>query len=70
MPKMKTHKATAKRFRVKKTKKGIKIIKRTDGQDHFNARESGKTRRNKRSDKSMQVTHTQKTILQGMPYNY
>lgn len=47
MPKMKTHQATAKRF--KKTKTG-KIIKRTCGQDHFNARENGNTRRNKRSD--------------------
>ncbi|PLX28861.1 50S ribosomal protein L35, partial [Candidatus Parcubacteria bacterium] len=48
MPKMKTHKATAKRFRVKKSKKGTKVLKRTDGQDHFNSRESGKVKRNKR----------------------
>lgn len=47
MPKMKTHKATAKRF--KKTKTG-KVMKRTAGQAHFNARETGNTRRNKRSD--------------------
>jgi ribosomal protein L35 len=53
MPKAKTHKATAKRFKVKKTKSGIKITKRTDGQDHFNSRESGKTKRNKRSDNTM-----------------
>jgi len=53
MPKAKTHKATAKRFKVKKTKSGIVITKRTDGQDHFNSRESSKTRRNKRSDKKM-----------------
>jgi large subunit ribosomal protein L35 len=46
MPKMKTHKATAKRF--KKTKTG-KVMKLTCGQAHFNARESGNTRRNKRS---------------------
>jgi large subunit ribosomal protein L35 len=45
--KLKTHKATAKRF--KKTKNG-KIIKRTSGQNHFNARESGNTGRNKKSD--------------------
>lgn len=44
---MKTHKATAKRFRV--TKKG-KIIKRTAGQNHFNSRENGKVGRNKKSD--------------------
>lgn len=46
MPKkMKTRKAIAKRFRV--TKNG-KIIKKVCGQDHFNARETGKTRRHKR----------------------
>lgn len=50
MSKAKTHKATAKRFLMKKSKKGTQIIKRTNGQDHFNSRESGKTRRNKKSD--------------------
>lgn len=53
MTKAKTHKATAKRFKIKKNKNGIKIYKRTDGQDHFNSRESGKITRNKRSDKTM-----------------
>ncbi|MBI5729064.1 MAG: 50S ribosomal protein L35 [Candidatus Magasanikbacteria bacterium] len=47
MPKLKTHQATAKRF--KRTKTG-KIMKRTAGQNHFNARESGKVGRNKKSD--------------------
>lgn len=47
MPKLKTHKATAKRYKV--TKNG-KIMKRTAGQNHFNARENGKTGRNKKSD--------------------
>ena len=56
MPKAKTHKATAKRFKVKSTKKGIQILKRTNGQDHFNSRESGNTKRNKRSDKTMSNT--------------
>jgi len=51
--KAKTHKATAKRFKIKSSKKGTKVIKRTNGQDHFNSRESGKTRRNKRSDTTM-----------------
>ncbi|MDP3986292.1 MAG: 50S ribosomal protein L35 [Candidatus Veblenbacteria bacterium] len=45
--KVKTHKATAKRFRV--TAKG-KFMKRTAGQDHFNARESGVVTRRKRRD--------------------
>lgn len=45
--KLKTHQATDKRY--KKTRTG-KIIKRTAGQNHFNARENGKTGRNKKSD--------------------
>lgn len=53
MPKLKTHKATAKRF--KRTPKG-KIIKRTNGQNHFNARENGKVGRNKKSDVVMSTT--------------
>jgi len=46
--KQKTHKALSQRIRVTKTGK---VLKRTAGQDHFNAKERGKTRRNKRSDK-------------------
>lgn len=65
MPKIKTHKATVKRFTI--TKKG-KIKQRKAGQDHFNARESGKIKRNKRrdidTDKSLK-----KTIKALMPYN-
>ena len=51
--KLKTHQATAKRF--KRTKTG-KIMKRTAGQNHFNARESGKVGRNKKSDMVMSKT--------------
>lgn len=47
MPKIKTHKATAKRFVVTKTKK---ITHRKPGQDHFNARESGNTGTKKKRD--------------------
>ena len=69
MPKIKTHKATAKRFQIKKSKKkGLTILKRTDGQDHFNARESGKTKRAKRSDKTVKIAD-KKLILQGMPHS-
>ena len=53
MSKLKTHQATAKRF--KRTKRG-KIIKRTAGQAHFNSRETGKVGRNKRSDVVMSKT--------------
>ncbi len=48
---MKTHKAVAKRFKI--TKNG-KILKRKNGQDHFNSRESGVITRNKRRDVSLQ----------------
>jgi large subunit ribosomal protein L35 len=47
MPKIKTHKATAKRFKITKKEK---VIMRKGGQDHFNSRESGNTKRNKRRD--------------------
>jgi large subunit ribosomal protein L35 len=50
MPKIKTRKAVAKRFKVTKKKK---VIKRSTGQDHFNARESGKQKRAKKADKSV-----------------
>ena len=45
MPKIKTKKSIAKRFIITKNKK---VMKRTGGQDHFNARESGNTKRSKR----------------------
>ncbi|MFA4818570.1 MAG: 50S ribosomal protein L35 [Patescibacteria group bacterium] len=45
--KVKTHKATAKRFRI--TAKG-KLMKRTAGQDHFNSREASVVTRRKRRD--------------------
>lgn len=50
MPKIKTHKATAKRFKVTGTGK---IKQRKGGQDHFNSKESGKTTRQKRRDKDV-----------------
>jgi large subunit ribosomal protein L35 len=65
MPKLKTHKATAKRFKLTKTKK---ILKRKAGQDHFNTRESGKTTRNKRRDVSMSKSD-HKNIRISLPYN-
>ncbi len=64
MPKIKTHKATAKRFTITKTKK-IKV--RKAGQDHFNARETGKTKRNKRRDIDFDKT-MEKTVKKLMPY--
>lgn len=63
MPKIKTKKFIAKRFKV--TKNG-KVMKRTDGQDHFNARQTGKKKRNKRSDNKMTTTKMTKTIIRSV----
>lgn len=65
MPKMKTKKAVVKRFKI--TKKN-KVLKRTGGQDHFNARESGRTKRNKRRDTQI-AKADHKNIKKLMPYN-
>lgn len=64
MPKIKSHRATAKRF--KKTANN-KLVQRKAGQDHFNARESGKTSRLKRRDISTTKT-LEKTIKLLTPY--
>lgn len=63
MPKIKTHKATAKRFKLTGAKK---LKQRKAGQDHFNARETGKTTRTKRRDISTTGTlvKTIKTLAQ------
>jgi ribosomal protein L35 len=58
MPKIKTHKATVKRFTVTA---GKKVKKRKAGQAHCNAHESGNTTRAKRMDVSTTKTLT-KTI--------
>jgi len=65
MPKIKTHKATVKRFKVTKNKI---ILKRQAGQDHFNSRESGTVTRRKRRDIAMAQTEA-RVIKQLMPYN-
>ena len=65
MPKLKTHKATAKRF---KRTKNNKIVKRKTGQGHFNSRERGKTTRQKRRDVSMSQTQV-RTIKALTPYS-
>ena len=65
MTKLKTHKATEKRFKITKSKK---IKQRKAGQDHFNARESGNTKRNKRRDIDSHKS-LEKTIKSLMPHN-
>lgn len=64
MPKIKTHKATAKRFRITKNNK---IIRRRAGQDHFNARESGVITRKKRRD-VLAAKSDRKNIKSVIPY--
>jgi large subunit ribosomal protein L35 len=63
MPKVKTHKGTAKR--IKKTKTG-KLMARATGQDHFNSRESGRTTKNKRRDLNLSKTNNKLKAL--IPY--
>lgn len=65
MPKLKTHKATVKRFN--KTKTG-KLVRRKAGQDHFNARETGNAKRNKRRDITANCADA-KNLANLMPYN-
>ncbi len=65
MPKLKTNKAIAKRFKITGKKK---VIKRKAGQDHFNARETGKVKRNKRRDISLGKSDT-KNIIARIPYS-
>lgn len=50
MPKMKTKKALVKKVSVSKNGK---ITRRATGQNHFNAKETGKQTRNKRNDKGL-----------------
>jgi large subunit ribosomal protein L35 len=64
MPKIKTHKATAKRYRLTGTSK---LMQRKTGQDHFNAGETGATKRQKRRDIATTKVFD-KTIRALMPY--
>ncbi|MBT3418762.1 MAG: hypothetical protein HN726_04330 [Candidatus Magasanikbacteria bacterium] len=69
----KTKKSFVKRLKIrrKKNKKTGKVEmtveKRTCGQGHFNARESGKIKRNKRTDGMIKANH--KAIKAAMPHS-
>ncbi len=65
MPKIKTHKASVKRF--KRTKKG-KFLQTKGGQDHFNARESSKKTMNKRKKESVSKNNI-KALKKLIPYH-
>ena len=62
--KLKTRKAVSKRIRITG---GKKIMIRTGGQDHFNSRESGKVKTNKRRDRELSRTNAVH-IKRTMPY--
>lgn len=53
MPKLKTHKAARKRFRITGKKR---LMRRTAGQNHFNSRETGNQRTKKRRDQEISKT--------------
>lgn len=55
---MKTNKSYKKRIKV--TRKG-KIIARKKGQNHYNAKESGTTTREKRHSQNVQITKKSKS---------
>lgn len=65
MPKIKTHQATAKRFKKTATNK---LLQRKAGQDHFNSRDTGNATRKKRLDITVSKTFA-KTIHTLTPYN-
>lgn len=65
MPKLKTHKATAKRIKVSGSKK---YLRRKAGQNHFNARDRGKDSRNKRGSKGVHSTNLNK-VKKALPYS-
>ncbi|MBL7058554.1 50S ribosomal protein L35 [Patescibacteria group bacterium] len=64
MPKIKTHKATSKRITITKTGK---LKQRKGGQDHFNSRETGNTKRKKRRDITISKSYA-KVFKSLMPY--
>jgi large subunit ribosomal protein L35 len=64
MPKLKTRKSVAKRFKITAKKK---VVRRDVGQGHFNARETGKTTRSKRNDVIVFKTDAE-NILRNLPY--
>ncbi len=62
---MKTNKSFSKRIRV--TRKG-KLVVRKSGQDHFNAKERGNTKGNKKRAQALQLgTGLRRRFLPGAP---
>ncbi len=66
--KLKTHKMTAKKIRVTRSKTHKKFMTKHNGQDHFNAREPGKTTRHKRRDMSISKPFLE-SVKRQLPYS-
>ena len=67
MPRLKTHRASAKRFKVTGGRRR-QFMSRRATQDHFNAREDGETVRAKRRDKVVDPVNT-KRLKVLLPYH-
>lgn len=64
MPKMKTKKSVAKKVKITKNKK---VIRRSTGQNHGNAKEAGSVTRSKRKDQRM-FRADERNIVASLPY--
>jgi len=64
MHKLKTNKTASKRIKITKNGKAIKV---RAGQNHFNSRESGKTRMNKRRNAGL-ANDALRQVKKQLPY--
>jgi len=64
MPKIKTHKAASKKFKITKKKK---VTRRKTGQNHYNSKETGKAGRAKKGDHRLPRAE-EKNVLNALPY--
>lgn len=65
MPKQKTKKAVAKKFKV--TGSG-KLKRRATGQNHYNSRDTGRSTRAKRLDSGIAVSAEEMNLKKALPY--
>lgn len=63
--KLKTNRSAAKRFKV--TKSG-KVLRRKAGQNHFNAKDSGNTKRKKHRELPIPNAYPKKELTRLLPY--
>lgn len=64
MPKLKTRKSVVKKFKITKRKK---ILRRKTGQNHFNAKETGKRGRHKKGYTGLFKTE-ENNVKKALPY--